>query len=233
MTAMRSGTSGTATTPGRPGRAADGAAAAGRGRSRGSVRVRRVLAAAVVAMAPLLAGCGIRTTSVPVDAGPAPSRVSCEAPKAPVAAEPDAVVRPVYLVCSMQIAAVRRSVPVRDGKMDWDAQVRELVEQLQMSPRAGESKAGFSTAVPGALWIIGPVKGDPKDALRLNQSPDELPSFALAQLVCTLTANPLIAPDREVVLGGPPPDAKLRSYACTPDLRTDPEAADTAGTPVG
>ena len=184
-------------------------------------------------MAPVLTGCGIRTTSVPVDAGPAPSRVSCEAPKAPAAVGPDAIVRPVYLVCSMQIAAVSRSVPVRNGWMNRTDQVRELIEQLQTGPRAAESKAGFSTAVPGALGITAAFTGDPKGALRLDQSPDELPSFALAQLVCTLTANPQIAPDRKVVLGGPEPASKLRSYACTPDLRSDPGAADTAGTPVG
>jgi hypothetical protein len=210
-------------------RAANGAAATDR---RGSVRRGRGWVAAA-AMAALLTGCGIRSTSVPVDAGPAPSRVSCEAPKAPTTPEPNSVIRPVYLVCSMQIAAVSRSVPARDSRFDWTTQATELVAQLQMSPRAGEGKAGFSTAVPGALWITAPAKGDPKDSLRLNQAPDELPSFALAQLVCTLTANPQIAPHRQVILGGPPPDGKLRSYSCTPGLRTDPEAADTAGTAVG
>jgi hypothetical protein len=186
----------------------------------------------VLAATPLLAGCGIRTTTVPVDAGPAPSRVSCEAPKAPATPEPDAVVRRVYLVCSMQIAPVSRAVPVRDGLIDRVTQVRELVSQLQISPQPDETKAGFSTAVPGTLVVTGPAKGDPKDALRLNMAVDELPSFALAQLVCTLTANKLIAPDGEVVFGGPSPDTKLRSYSCTSDLRSRPDAADTAGTPV-
>lgn len=196
------------------------------------LRAAAVLGAAVVAVAPLLAGCGIRSTTVPVDAGPAPSRVSCAAPKVPATPEPDAVVRRVYLVCSMQIAPVGRYVPVRDGRIDRVTQVRELISQLQISPRPDETKAGFSTAVPGTLEVTVPIKGDPKDALRLNMPLDELPSFALAQLVCTLTADSLIAPTAKVTLGGPPPDAKLRSYSCTSDLRTRPGAADTAGTPV-
>jgi hypothetical protein len=197
------------------------------------LRAAVVLGAAAVAVTPLLAGCGIRTTTVPVDAGPAPSRVSCAAPKVPATPEPDAVVRRVYLVCSMQIAPVGRDVPVRDGRIDRLTQVRALVSQLQISPRQDETRAGFSTAVPGTLEVTVPTTNDPKSALRLNMPLDELPSFALAQIVCTLTGDSLITPDGKVVLGGPPPDSKLRSYSCTSDLRTRPGAADTAGTPVG
>ena len=191
------------------------------------------MALAGLALASLSAGCGIRTTSVPVDAGPAPARVSCAAPRPAAAAGADTVVRPVYLVCSMQIAEVRRSMPVRDSRIDRYTQVRELIAQLQMSPRAAEAKAGFSTAVPGGLWLVTPVRGDPKDALRLNQPPEQLPPFALAQLVCTLTADRQIAPRREVVLGGPRPDTALLSYTCSSKLRTDADAADSAGVPVG
>jgi hypothetical protein len=186
------------------------------------------LAAAGV-LAPLLAGCGIRTTSVPVDAGPAPSRVSCTAPKAPANSEPDAVTRQVFLVCSMQVAPVSRSMVLRDARIDWFTRVSELVAQLQASPMTDEGRAGFSTAVPSDLRVTGARAGDPRDALRLNEAPDALPPFALGQLVCTLTADPVVSPDQQVVIGGPAKNDGLRVYSCTSDLRT---GADDAGTPL-
>ncbi|WP_188279232.1 hypothetical protein [Streptomyces sp. CBMA29] len=194
----------------------------------------KVLAATVLLAAlPLIGGCGIRTTTVPVDAGPAPSRVSCAVPRDGKAPETDTAVRQVYLVCSMQTTPVKRSVTLRPGRIDRLTQVRELVAQLQRSPLSAEAQAGFSTEVPGSLEILGPFKGDPENALRLNQAVDELPSFALAQIVCTLADDPSVTGDGGVVLGGDDPDSKLRRYTCTPDLRTRPDAADSAGTAVG
>lgn len=182
---------------------------------------------------PLLGGCGIRTTTVPVDAGPAPSRVSCAVPGATASPSTDTVVRQVYLVCGMQTAPLSRAVPVRQGKFDRIDQVRELLAQVQRSPLTAEAKAGFSTAVPGSLVVFGPFKGDPAPALRLSQPVDELPSFALAQIVCTLAADPVVSPTHTVLLGGIGSNGKIRSYTCTSDLRTRPDAADGAGTVVG
>lgn len=193
----------------------------------------KALAAVLCTALPLIGGCGIRTTTVPVDAGPAPSRVSCAAPRAGGAPETDTVARQVYLVCSMQTAPVKRSVPLRQSRTDRLTQVRELVAQLQRSPLSAETQAGFSTEVPGSLEVIGPYRDDPKETLRLNQAVDELPSFALAQIVCTLTADTSVTADGSVVLGGDDPDSKPRRYSCTPDLRTRPDAADSAGTAVG
>lgn len=195
-------------------------------------RGRTVLAVALLAALPALGGCGIRSTTVPVDAGPAPSRVSCAVPRASNAPETDAVIREVYLVCSNQTAPVKRSVPLRQGRFDRLSQARELLAQLQRSPLSGEAQAGFSTAVPGNLAVLGPHKGDPKEALRLNQALDELPSFALAQIVCTLTGDAAVTSDHSVVLGDDASAARLRRFTCTPDLRTRPEAADSAGTAV-
>ncbi|MFI1097082.1 hypothetical protein [Streptomyces sp. NPDC020917] len=194
-------------------------------------------AAALVALVllPLLAGCGIRTTSVPVDAGPAPSRVSCAPPKAAADPDPDTVSRQVYLVCSMQLAPVSRSVPVRDVgnvRTSVSSQATALIRQLEQSPRSAESQAGFSTAVPATTEIAARHGGDPANALRLNQELDDLPSFALAQIVCTLTADSGIAPDGTVLLGGQSPGDPLRTYTCTSDLRTRPDAGDDAGTLV-
>ncbi|MEW1865168.1 hypothetical protein OG896_14195 [Streptomyces sp. NBC_00669] len=195
---------------------------------RGSVAVLAASCAALTA----LAGCGIRTTTVPVDDGPAPSRVACAPPKAPATPGPDAMAEKIYLVCNTQVTPVSRSVEVRDGRIDRFNEVRLLLAQLQISPRTAESKGGFSTAVPGTLEVFATGQGDHKDALLLNDRPQDLPSFALAQIVCTLAADPLISPGGSVVLGGPGPDSKLRSYTCTPDLRTRSDAADSAGTPV-
>jgi hypothetical protein len=194
---------------------------------------RTALAVALLAALPLAGGCGIRTTTVPVDAGPAPSRVSCAAPRAGSAPEPEDVVRQVYLVCSSQTAPVKRGVPLRQGRIDRLSQARELIAQLQRSPLSAEAQAGFSTEVPGGLEVTGPRRGDPKETLRLNQAVDELPSFALAQIVCTLASDASVTLDGSVVLGGNDPDAKPRRYSCTPGLRTRPDAADSAGTAVG
>ncbi len=194
-----------------------------------TARGRMALTTSLAAAASLLAGCGIRGTTVPVDAGPAPSRVSCEAPTAGPQAGDETVRRQVFLVCSMQIAPVNRDVQVREGRIDWHEQVLELFSQLQISPQPSETKAGFSTAIPGSLWVLTVDRHDPEHVVRISQGPAELPSFALAELVCTLAADRQISPDGQIVLGGPAP-SPLRTYTCTSDLRTDPDAADSAGT---
>lgn len=198
---------------------------------------RRVLAAGALgaALAPLLAGCGIRTTSVPVDAGPAPSRVTCARPSAPPTPAPDGATRQVYLVCSDQIAPVQRVVQLPDKPAAGSvraALARELIGLLQANPRTAESVAGYYTAVPGTLGLIAPRPGDPAQALRLNEDVDELPSFALGQIVCTLAADDVLSPGHSVVLGGPGSRDALRRYTCTPDLRSRADAADDAGVPV-
>jgi hypothetical protein len=141
----------------------------------------------------------------------------------------------VYLVCSGQIAPVRRTVRLVDVTGVPDGRqvlARELVSLLQGSTRGTESAAGFYTAVPVTLEVVAPLPGDPAGTLRLNQALDELPSFALGQIVCTFTADSALAPVHSVVLGGPDGGDELRRYTCTPDLRTSADAANSAGTPV-
>ncbi|NUS15918.1 MAG: hypothetical protein HOY69_31720, partial [Streptomyces sp.] len=159
-------------------------------------RSRRVLAtggaALLAALLPLLGGCGIRTTTVPVDAGPAPSRVSCQVPKAVNSpGVTDAAVVGIYLVCGMQATPVPRTVSVRPQARGRVEQVRELVAQLNRALTAQEAAAGFTTAVPATLEILGPWPGDPADALRLDAVVEDLPSFALAQIVCTIAQSSL------------------------------------------
>ncbi|MFI9099672.1 hypothetical protein ACIGXA_04040 [Streptomyces fildesensis] len=207
-----------------------------------STRARTIRTAALLAALVTVAtcGCGIRTTTVPVDAGPAPTRVSCAVPQATVPPEtPGTTVVKVYLVCSALAAQVTRNVTTTDTGTR-PAPVSRLIAadmllgQLQRRPSAVEAEAGFATEVPGNLNLTGPLPGDPKDALRLSLSLDELPSFALAQLVCTFTAAPGVGlADRSVLLGGPPGEGgPVKRYLCTSALRTRPDAADTAGTVV-
>lgn len=189
--------------------------------------------AALLAALPLAAGCGIRTTTVPVDAGAAPSRVSCQVPKAensPGAA--DAAIEQVYLVCGGQTTPVPRTVVVRPQPTGRVEQIRELVAQLQRSVTAPEAQAGFTTTVPGTLEVAGPWPDDPAGALRLSAVIEELPSFALAQIVCTIAQSPLASPGNSVLLGGSAHGSKVRKYTCTQDLRTRPQAAESAGTEV-
>ncbi|MCZ2527256.1 hypothetical protein [Streptomyces sp. HB2AG] len=218
--------------------------------------VAALLVAAALAAA---SGCGIRATSVPVDAGAAPSRVSCTtpsedpgpgappaspsgSPSAPGSSSADASASPgaeasgkpaaqraveVYLVCRSEVVPRTRTAGFRDD--DPEAAARRLVGLLRAGPTREEGGAGFTTDVPPDLQVRGPRSGDPEDAWRLSREPDELPSFALAQLVCTFSAS--LADGGPVLLGGPDDDRVL-SYPCTQELRTRPEAGLTAGASV-
>ncbi|MGW9041569.1 hypothetical protein ACWGQL_03235 [Streptomyces lydicus] len=189
-------------------------------------------AAAVAALALAAAGCGIRGTSVPVDAGGAPSRVSCKAPASETApGASDGTQAAVYLVCGSALAQVERAVPVAKGTAGTDPRLqaaRALLTELQRRPSSDEDKAGFSTAVPVDLKVAGPREGDPPDALRLTVRPDDLPSFALAQLVCTYGASPALGRTHAAVLAGPGHDSAHR-YDCSADVLANPDIAQNAG----
>ncbi|MBN3931057.1 hypothetical protein IQ279_15685 [Streptomyces verrucosisporus] len=202
----------------------------------------RASAAALAALA--LGGCGIRSTPVPVDAGPAPSRASCTAPAVEDEGGPgdEGVRADVFLVCGGTVSAVERTVA--PGGSGPDAEpgpearletARELLRELRRNPSRAEREAGFGSSVPGDLEIGGPGDGDPGEALRLSRDPGGLPSFALAQIVCTFTGTAAVGRDGSVVLGGPDRDGggepPLR-YSCTDALRGSPEAAKTAGAPL-
>ncbi|MDX3238052.1 hypothetical protein PV392_20680 [Streptomyces sp. ME03-5709C] len=203
--------------------------------STGATRRRRAPLLALLGVV-LLAGCGIRTTSVPVDAGPAPSRVSCAVPDeeatspASASASPGGPTARLYLVCSAQVAGVNR--PVRTAGLDQLGTAVLLLRELQRRPRGDESSAGFTTAVQGDLVVERPRRGDPRGSLRLSAPLADLPPFALAQLVCTY-AGTAAAPGKGggVLLGGSD-GGPVRRFTCTGGLRTDPEAAETAGTAV-
>ncbi|WP_101256441.1 hypothetical protein [Streptomyces barkulensis] len=214
--------------------------------TRRTAPVLRASAAALAALA--LGGCGIRSTPVPVDAGPAPSRASCAAPAAEEERGPGggSVRADVFLVCGGAVSAVERTVapggpeqgpgPGPESGPDTRLETaRELLKELRENPSRAEREAGFGSSVPGDLEVTGPGDGDPGGTLRLSRDPGGLPSFALAQIVCTLTGTAAAGRDGSVVLGGPVRDGggepPLR-YSCTDALRGSPEAAKTAGTPL-
>ncbi|MGW8378865.1 hypothetical protein [Streptomyces sp. ODS28] len=192
------------------------------------------------AFALLASGCGIRATSVPVDAGSAPSRVGCVLPgeeKGPDGAD-KAQARPamrVFLVCGSRVSPVERRVDIPDkgpggGRLTM---ARALLQELQRAPSEDERTAGFETDVPRDLTVSGPAPGDPSETLRLSRPLDDLRSFAVAQLVCTYADTAAADANEAVTLGGPA-DAKERPqrFECGTALRTSPEAAATAGNRV-
>jgi hypothetical protein len=193
----------------------------GLGRGRGSRGGRTAAAVALAVLA--LAGCGIRPTQVPVDAGPAPSRMVCELSGELPGSGPDSLELEVELVCSSQLLSVERAVelPSAGGAPDALRVARALLRELQREPSAAEREAGFTTEVPEAMTVERPLPGDPGGTLRLSLQPEDVPPTALAQVVCTLVANRTVSPDGTVVLGGPggyPP----REYLCPREVRDRP-----------
>lgn len=184
--------------------------------------------AAAVACVALAAGCGIRSTSVPVDAGAAPSRVPCRTSGTDSGNQPpESLTVQVYLVCASQLATVERTVEVDESESDRLRVARALLAQLQQAPSAEERRAGFSTLVPAKLRVDDARRGDPKGALRLSEQPEDLPAEALAQLVCSY-AESEVAVDRggSVLLGGPGTYAP-RDYLCTSQTKSRPTEVPT------
>ncbi|MEX0168709.1 hypothetical protein [Streptomyces sp. LMG1-1-1.1] len=175
----------------------------------------------------LVTGCGIRTTSVPVDAGAAPSRVPCsQADESASATTAQGMPVRVYLVCGSQLDAVDRRSPLPEEKAGGDP-VRTaagLLAQLLDEPSDSERLAGFTTAVRSPLLVTGGHAGDPAGTLRLSRQPEDLAPTALSQIVCTFAESSAGAGDHTVLLGGPgsyPP----KRYRCTTELRERPESA--------
>ncbi|MFJ4780291.1 hypothetical protein [Streptomyces sp. NPDC088762] len=180
-----------------------------------------------------LSGCGIRATTVPVDVGPAPSRVSCDTPAQPSGQGGVQGFRAtVELVCGSQLVGVERVVPVPEKRVLKDPVAlvaQALLEALERTPSAEERDAGFTTGVPAGLTAVAPRSGDPAGTVRLSRKPEDLPPVALSQIVCTLAGNDAVsAGPGPVVLGGPDADPP-RAWECTDAVRSRPESVPTLG----
>lgn len=192
-------------------------------------RARRwgVLLAGVAALAAVVSGCGVRTTSVPVDAGGAPSRMSCSPPPAASAAAESGDVVParVYLVCASGLVAVDRTVrlPGDKGQVGRVVLAQALLDALREQPSDTERQAGFTTYVQGTLSVSAGRDGDPAGALRLSRQPEDLPPSALAQLVCTYAEYEAVSVNGTAVLGGPG-DYPVRRYVCDRSVKERPES---------
>lgn len=180
--------------------------------------------AGALALAGFATGCGIRTT-VPVNAGAAPSRVACEVSEGNLTtqAQPGVAVR-VYLVCASELAPVERAaaIPAEKALGNRVQVAQALVDELAEEPSSTERDAGFESYVRGPLRISEARSGDPLGTLRLNRQPEDLPTAALAQIVCTLTEG--AATDGSVVLGGPGTYG-ARGYRCDDGTKRSPESA--------
>ncbi|KUN98456.1 hypothetical protein [Streptomyces caeruleatus] len=198
------------------------------------MNVRGLLALSAVGAA-LLTGCGIRSTEVPTNFGPAPSRVHCSL------SEPDVSTQAarglpvqVFLLCGSQLVAVDRTVRVPDGTADSARRVlvaQGLLDELEATPSTAEKEAGYTTDVRGAMGVTGPRPGDPDETLHLSTAPNDLTSYALAQIVCTFSDSTAAEGDGSVILGGPtttPP----RRYECTDEVRTRPGTNEPPSTDV-
>ncbi|MPY45561.1 hypothetical protein FNH04_38365 [Streptomyces phyllanthi] len=196
-------------------------------------RVRPWLALGLLAVT--LTGCGIRSTQVPTDFGPAPSRVPCSqsAPDITSQSAPGIPVQ-VFLLCSGQLVAVGRSVDVPEGTPDAERRVlvaQGLLDELSEQPSGAEDKADYETDVQTGLTVDGPLPGDPEDTLRLSVPPGKLTEYALSQIVCTFADSAAAEGDGSVTLGGPAPEP-LRRYECTADVRSDPGSEKPPSTEV-
>ncbi|WCD99047.1 hypothetical protein PGH47_26650 [Streptomyces sp. HUAS 31] len=198
------------------------------------MKKRRLLTLTTLSAA-LLTGCGIRSTEVPTDFGPAPSRVHCSLsePNISTQAERGLPVQ-VFLLCGSQLVAVDRTVRVPDGTADSARRVlvaQGLLDELEATPSATEKEAGYTTDVRGAMGATGPRPDDPDETLRLSTPPEDLTSYALAQIVCTFSDSSAAEGDGSVILGGPTRDTPRR-YECTNEVRTRPGSNEPPSTEV-
>ncbi|MFJ3959700.1 hypothetical protein [Streptomyces sp. NPDC090036] len=199
--------------------------------------MRRALPVAPAVLVPFVAvallatsACGIRATTVPVDVGAAPSRVSCDTQEQPTGVQGFRAT--VELVCGSQLVGVSRVVPVPEKKPVRDPMAmvaQALLEALERTPSSEERDAGFSSEVPAGLSAGAPRPGDPAGTVRLSRKPEDLPPVALSQIVCTLAGSEALkAGPGPVVLGGPDADPP-RAWECTDAVRSRPESVPTLG----
>lgn len=183
-------------------------------------------AAAVGLLAATSVACGIQATEVPVDAGPAPSKATCDAPAT------DGSNAKVYLVCGSRLEPVQRAARLPDAPgaaspRDLAAVATALLKELQQRPSPDEETAGFSSEVPPQLTLAKADPGTPDPVLRLSQPPGRLSPYALGQLVCTFADVPELGNGTSVILTGPHATSEPGRFPCTETMRQSPDSAAT------
>ncbi|QIY97914.2 hypothetical protein HEP87_32995 [Streptomyces sp. S1D4-11] len=183
----------------------------------------------------MLAGCGIRSTQVPTDFGPAPSRVPCALSGPDITTQTSrGIPVQVFLICSGQLVTVDRSVRIPDGTAEGARRVlvaQGLLDELAETPSTPEQQVSYTTDVRGGMTVSGPRRKDPEDALRLSTPPQNLTSAALAQIICTFSDSAAAQDDGSVILGGPD-TTPLRSYECPTDVRANPTTKSPPSKPI-
>ncbi|SCL13506.1 Sporulation and spore germination [Micromonospora nigra] len=142
-------------------------------------------AGAVVALAVVLAGCGVPAEDVPRAVTPPPGPFPYTATAAPTP-ETGRVVETLYLVRDARLVPVTRRV-------DSVPAAGALLRDLLAGPTASERDDGLTSALPGAVSAVGvEISGG---LARVAVAPagaeagrsDEV--LAYGQIVCTLTAR--------------------------------------------
>ena len=156
-----------------------------------TTRRTRTALLGVPLLAVALAGCGIRSTEVPTEFGPAPSRVPCTLSGPDLGTQSSrGILVQVFLLCSSQLVRVDRTVRIAAGTAATERvrAAQALVDELIEDPSAVEKQAGYTTNVREGMTVAGPRPDDPEDALRLSIAPASLTPYALAQIICTFSA---------------------------------------------
>lgn len=174
-----------------------------RNRSRTSAGVRagrrprrsRLAIVGAVGAAALLAGCGIRATEGPINAG--------EPAKRPqgTATSPVLATHPIYLVRNGRPEPVLRGDavdlplpshnPTHPSTADDPLRlslIDRLLRELAKGPTQEEKAAGWTTRLPsGGVGLANPFPDDSPELVRLDVgSLGELDPLALGQVVCTI-----------------------------------------------
>ncbi|OIV38568.1 hypothetical protein BIV57_04740 [Mangrovactinospora gilvigrisea] len=171
-----------------------------------STRNRRTAGAlGVLGVLAALAGCGIRPTAYPVDAGAPAGRADCPSASRPTAEAAAATesASVLYLVCGDRLATVARLT-------DTPPTAASLLYLLR------QEALPYTTAVPQGLSTADAKDGDPAGAIRLSTDPARLSGWARAQLVCTFATN-LHRGTGGIPLGGP--DGAVHEEDCAQATR--------------
>ncbi|MCF2529795.1 hypothetical protein [Yinghuangia soli] len=154
-----------------------------------------LLVAGAVGSAVLLAGCGIRATEGPINAGDPATRPQGATATQAVPQHQIYLVRegrpqpvPRGDAVDLQLPGPGATRSAAAGDPLRMSQIDRLLRELAKGPNPEEAAQGWSTALPpGGVRLAEPLAGDPADLVRLDlDSFGAIDALALGQIVCTL-----------------------------------------------